>query len=61
MLADNLEIRTARKIADLEKRITDLERLVSWHSIEGSVVFAFVITMLAANFIFRKVASWCLD
>ena len=89
MLADNLEIRTASKIADLEKRITDLERLVSWlvgllidlvaaglgvagalfvageyyrmSSIEGSVVFAFVITMLAANFIFRKVASWCLD
>jgi len=89
MLADNLEIRTARKIADLEKRISDLERLVSWlvgllidlvavglgvagalfvageyyrmSSIEGSVVFAFVITMLAANFIFRKVASWCLD
>jgi hypothetical protein len=30
MLADNLEIRTARKIADLEKRISDLERLVSW-------------------------------
>ena len=89
MLADNLEIRTARKIADLEQRISDLERLVSWlvgllidlvavglgvagalfvageyyrmSSIEGSVVFAFVITMLAANFIFRKVASWCLD
>ena len=30
MLADNLEIRTARKTADLEKRISDLERLVSW-------------------------------
>jgi hypothetical protein len=30
MLADNLEIRTARKIANLEKRISDLERLVSW-------------------------------
>jgi len=85
MLAGNLEIRIARKIADLEKRITDLERLVSllvgllidlvavglgvagalfvageyyrMSSIEGSVVFAFVITMLAANFIFRKVAS----
>ncbi len=89
MLADNLEIHTARRTADLEKRITDLERLVSWlvgllidlvavglgvagglfvagdyyrmSAVEGSVVFAFVVTTLAANFIFRKAASWCLD
>ena len=88
MLADNLEIHTARRTADLEKRITDLERLVSWlvgllidlvavglgvagglfvagdyhrmSAVEGSVVLAFVVTTLAANFIFRKAASWCL-
>ena len=90
MLADNLERRLAAgKSADLEKRIADLERLVSWlmgllidlvagglgivgaifvagdyyrlSAVDGSVVFAFAVTMLAANFIFRKVASWCLD
>lgn len=30
-------------------------------AVEGSVIFAFVVTTLAANFLFRKVASWCLD
>ena len=30
-------------------------------SVDGSVVLGFVVTMLAANFIFRKVATWCLD
>jgi hypothetical protein len=90
MHADNLERRfDARKSADLEKRIADLERLVSWltgllidlvavglgvagaifvagdyyrlSAVDGSVALAFVVTMLSANFIFRKVASWCLD
>jgi hypothetical protein len=78
----------ARKTADLEKRIADLERLVSWltgllidlvavglgiagaifvagnyfraSAVEGSVAFAFVVTVLAADFIFRKMASWYL-
>ena len=31
------------------------------NAIDGSVVFAFFVAMLATNFIFRKVASWCLD
>jgi hypothetical protein len=91
MRTDNLEWRFegVRKLADLETRIANLERLVSWligllidlvavglgiagaifvagdyyrlSAVDGSVVFAFVVTMLAANFIFRKVASWCLD
>ena len=90
MHADNLERRfDARKLADLEKRIADLERLVGWvtgllidlvavglgvagaifvagdyyrlSAVDGSVVLAFVVTVLAANFIFRKVATWCLD
>ena len=30
-------------------------------AVDGSVVLAFVVTVLAANFIFRKVATWCLD
>ena len=88
MLAEHLEIRTVRKTAYLEKRITDLERLVSWlvgllidlvavvlgvagalfvagdyyrmSTVEGAAVFAFVVTAMATNFIFRKVASWCL-
>ena len=79
----------ARMSTDLEKRITDLERLVSWltgllidlvavglgiagalfvagdyyrlSAVDGPVFLAFVVTMLATNFIFRKVASWCLD
>ena len=83
MHADNLERRfDARKSADLEKRIADLERLVSWltgllidlvavglgvagaifvagdyyrlSAVDGSVALAFVVTMLSANFIFRK-------
>jgi hypothetical protein len=29
-------------------------------AVDGSVVLAFMVTMLALNFIFRKVASWCL-
>jgi hypothetical protein len=89
MYSYNLETRTALKTAQLEKRIADLERLVSWlvgllidlvavglgvagalfvageyyrmSAVEGSVVFAFVVTALATNFIFRKVASWCLE
>ena len=91
MRADNLEWRfeAARTSADLEKRIADLERLVSWltgllidlvavglgiagalfvagdyyrlSAVDGPVFLAFVVTMLATNFIFRKVASWCLD
>jgi hypothetical protein len=91
MHADNPEKRymAARISADLEKRITDLERLVSWltgllidlvavglgiagalfvagdyyrlSAVDGPVFLAFVVTMLATNFIFRKVASWCLD
>ena len=28
-------------------------------SVEGSVVFAFLVGMLSVNFICRKVASWC--
>jgi hypothetical protein len=28
-------------------------------AVDGSVVLAFMVTMLALNFIFRKVASWC--
>jgi hypothetical protein len=31
------------------------------NTVEGPVVFAFCVAMLATNFIFRKVASWCLD
>ena len=30
-------------------------------AVDGSVVLAFVVTVLAANFIFRKVATWCFD
>jgi len=30
-------------------------------AVDGSVVLAFMVTMLALNFIFRKVASWCFD
>ena len=30
-------------------------------AVDGPVVLAFVVTVLAANFIFRKVATWCLD
>ncbi|MGB8749073.1 MAG: hypothetical protein WCD54_24390 [Pseudolabrys sp.] len=30
-------------------------------AVEGPVVFAFFVAMLATNFICRKVASWCLD
>ena len=30
------------------------------NAVDGSVAFAFVVTMLAANFIFRKMASWYL-
>ena len=30
-------------------------------AVDGSVVLAFGVTMLALNFIFRKVASWCFD
>ena len=30
-------------------------------AVDGPVVLAFVVTLLAANFIFRKVATWCLD
>jgi hypothetical protein len=30
-------------------------------AVDGSVVLAFTVTMLALNFIFRKAASWCLD
>ena len=30
-------------------------------AVDGSVVIAFTVTMLALNFIFRKAASWCLD
>jgi hypothetical protein len=30
-------------------------------AVDGSVALAFVVTMLSANFIFRKVASWCRD
>jgi hypothetical protein len=76
-------------MTDLEKRIADLERLVSWligllidlvavslgiagalfvageyyrlSAVEGPVVLAFTVTMLAANFIFRKAVTWCLD
>jgi len=29
-------------------------------AVDGSVVIAFMVTMLALNFIFRKAASWCL-
>jgi hypothetical protein len=29
--------------------------------VDGSVVLAFMVTMLALNFIFWKVASWCFD
>jgi hypothetical protein len=29
--------------------------------VDGSVVLAFMVTMLALNFIFRKVAHWCFD
>jgi hypothetical protein len=91
MLADNPEKRymAARISADLEKRIADLEQLVSWltgllidliavglgiagalfvagdyyrlSAVDGPMFLAFVVTMLATNFIFRKVASWCLD
>ena len=79
MLADNPEKRymAARISADLEKRITDLERLVSWLTgllidlvavglgIAGALFVAGdyyrLSAMLATNFIFRKVASWCLD
>jgi hypothetical protein len=30
-------------------------------AVDGSVVLAFMVTMLALNFIFRKVARWCFD
>ena len=30
-------------------------------AVDGPMFLAFVVTMLATNFIFRKVASWCLD
>ena len=30
-------------------------------TVEGPVVFAFFVAMLATNFICRKVASWCLN
>ncbi len=30
-------------------------------TVDGSVVLAFMVTMLALNFIFRKVAHWCFD
>ena len=30
-------------------------------AMDGSVLLAFMVTMLALNFIFRKVASWCFD
>jgi hypothetical protein len=30
------------------------------NAVDGSVAFAFVVTMLAANFIFRRMASWYL-
>ena len=30
-------------------------------AVDGPVVLAFVVTLLAANFIFRKVATGCLD
>jgi hypothetical protein len=28
-------------------------------AVDGSVILAFFVTLLALNFIFRKVASWC--
>ena len=30
-------------------------------AVDGSVVFAFLVSMLSVNFICRKVASWCFD
>ena len=30
-------------------------------SVDGSVVFAFLVGMLSVNFICRKIASWCFD
>jgi hypothetical protein len=30
-------------------------------AVDGSVILAFFVTLLALNYIFRKVASWCFD
>jgi membrane protein YdbS with pleckstrin-like domain len=30
-------------------------------SVDGAVVFAFLVAMLSVNFICRKVATWCFD